>query len=125
MKDTFVTAINCIDGRVQEPVINYLKKKFQAEYIDMITEPGPEKLLAENTDNAAIKSLKEKLEISINKHHSELIAIIAHHDCAKNPVSKDEQVPQLSKSIELIQSWFPNIKAIKLWIDENWEVNEV
>jgi len=40
-KMIFCTAVNCMDGRVQLPVINYLKERFSANYVDMITEPGP------------------------------------------------------------------------------------
>lgn len=36
----FCTAINCMDGRVQLPVINYLKKHFKVNYVGSITEPG-------------------------------------------------------------------------------------
>jgi len=45
----FVTVINCIDGRVQKPVINKFQKDYNADYIDMITEPGPNLILAENS----------------------------------------------------------------------------
>ncbi len=37
---TFATAINCMDGRVQLPVIAYLKSKYVVDYVDAITEPG-------------------------------------------------------------------------------------
>ena len=36
----FCTVINYIDGRVQLPVIRYLQKRFDAEYVDSITEAG-------------------------------------------------------------------------------------
>ena len=37
---TFATAINCMDGRVQLPVIKFLQERFKAEYVDIISEPG-------------------------------------------------------------------------------------
>ena len=43
----FCTAINCVDGRVQVPVINYLKKRFKVDYVNVVSEPGPSKILAE------------------------------------------------------------------------------
>ena len=42
---SFATAINCLDGRVQEPVAKFLKKKFGASYVDAITAPGPVKVI--------------------------------------------------------------------------------
>jgi hypothetical protein len=55
----FVMAINCMDGRVQLPVIEWLKKEYEADYVDMITEPGPNKILAENKDQLFINSIKK------------------------------------------------------------------
>jgi hypothetical protein len=46
----FAMAIHCIDGRVQIPVIEWLRRQYGMEYIDMITEPGPERLLTEGKD---------------------------------------------------------------------------
>ena len=54
---TFFTVINCMDGRVQLPVINYLKQKFNVEFIDTITEVGPNKIIA----NLLHTFLKSKL----------------------------------------------------------------
>jgi hypothetical protein len=47
----FVTAINCIDGRTQLPVINFAQKKYGIDYVDMVTEPGPIKILTENKNS--------------------------------------------------------------------------
>ena len=41
----FCTAINCMDGRVQPPVIRHLQGRFNAE-VGSITGPGPDLLLA-------------------------------------------------------------------------------
>jgi len=37
---TFAAAINCIDGRTQAAVIEYLKRAYALDFVDMITEPG-------------------------------------------------------------------------------------
>lgn len=121
----FVTAINCMDGRLQEPVIDYLKEKFKVEWIDMITEPGPVKQLEEKTNSKLFDSIKTRLDISVNNHGSVLIAIIAHHDCAGNPDSKENQLIQLENSVEFIKSLYPDIQVIGLWINDKWEVEEV
>lgn len=121
MDKGFVTSINCMDGRAQKPVIEYLEKNFGARYVDMITEPGPNKLIAEGTDEALIENLKKKVGISVEKHLSDLIVIAAHHDCAGNPVSEEAQKEHLKKAIEVVSSWnFPVKKIIALWLDENF-----
>lgn len=121
----FATAINCMDGRVQVPVIELLKKEYGVEYVDMVTEPGPNKILAEKNQSLILESIKRKVEISINKHGSKLIAIVGHHDCAGNPVEKEIQVSQILTAIKTILSWGFNVQVIGIWIDENWEVHKV
>ena len=121
----FVTAVNCMDGRVQLPVISWLKQEYHAEYIDMITEPGPIKILAENKPEYLVDSLKKRIEISVLKHGSTAIAVIGHFDCAGNPVEKEIQKQQIEKSIIRIESWGFNRPVIGLWVDENWKVHKV
>ena len=78
---TFGTAINCMDGRMQQPIIDWMKKEFGFDYIDMITEPGPDKILAEGTDEQKA-IVKHKVDISVNKHGSNVIIITGHDGCA-------------------------------------------
>ena len=121
---TFGTAINCMDGRVQEPVINWMKVRYGIDYVDMITEPGPVRLLAE-TDATAIESIKQRVLISIEKHHSKVIAVAGHHDCAGNPVPKEQQTHQIKKSIELLKSWNLNAKLVGLYVSDTFLVTLV
>ena len=122
MVKEFATAINCIDGRVQKPVVEYIQKSFSVDYVDMITEPGPNKILSEGRDASIVASLKKKVEISIKRHNSQFIAIAAHYDCAGNPENEDAQKEQLRKAVKVIISWgFPVKKIIALWLDENFK----
>ncbi len=121
----FVTAINCMDGRIQIPVIDWLKKEYKADYVDMITEPGPNKILSENKDQFLIDSIKKRVEISVKKHQSRLIATIGHHDCAGNPVDKELKIKQINTAIKIIKSWEFGVQVIGLWVNENWQVERV
>jgi hypothetical protein len=42
----FGTAINCIDGRTQEPVIDFMKEKFDIDGVDMVTFPGVDGIIS-------------------------------------------------------------------------------
>lgn len=125
MNKKFATAINCIDGRTQEPVINYMKNSFNINYVDMITEPGPNKVLAENTDIDTIESLKDKVKISIEKHNSQLIAVVGHYDCAANTADDDTQRDQLKQAKSIVSSWGFNVEIIALWLGEGFKPNPV
>lgn len=121
----FVTAVNCMDGRVQIPVIEWLKKRYSADYIDMITEPGPERLLAEGTERHTLDSIKKRIEISINRHNSKLIAVVGHYDCAGNPVDKEIQLKQILDAVANLASWDLKVEVIGLQLDQNWRINKV
>ncbi len=121
----FVTAINCMDGRVQLPVIDWMKKHSKADFVDMITEPGPNKILADNHEINLIHSLKKRVEISVVKHASAQIAIIGHFDCAGNPVNKETQLSQIKAAVHMIQSWGFQIPVIGLWVDDDWTVHKI
>ena len=121
----FVTSIHCIDGRIQEPIINFIKSKYDVKYVDTITEPGPNKILSQNNDSHQIKSIDNRLSISLNSHGSKIIFISGHYDCAGNPVSEDIQIEQLNKSEKILRFKYPNVKVVKLWINKNWEVKEL
>jgi hypothetical protein len=121
----FVTAVNCMDGRVQIPVIEWLKERYSADFVDMITEPGPERLLAEGTERHILDSIKKRIEISVNRHNSKLIAIIGHYDCAGNPVDKEIQLKQILDAVAYLKSWNFKTEVIGLQLDLNWQINKV
>ncbi len=123
--ETFATAINCIDGRVQIPVIEYMKRRFAVDFVDIITEPGPNKILAENADKISIDSIKRRVKISVECHDSKLIAVVGHSGCAGNPSDKKIQIAQISSAIKTIESWNFNVQVIGLWVDKNWRVYHI
>lgn len=118
----FVTSICCMDGRIQLPIDAWIKKNYSPDYIDTITEPGMEKRVAEGID---VDWLKTKADISISKHHSDLIVVSAHHGCAGNPVSKEEQVEQVKKSVSNIKSWKMTDNVVGIYVNDQWEIEPV
>jgi len=125
-KGKFGTAINFMDGRVQEPIIAWMKKTYKLDYIDMITEPGPDKILS-NPRDKRIASIKSRVEISVNKHGSKIIVMVSHCDCAGNPCSKQAHLAQNEKAIKTIKSWHLRSaeKIVGVWIDQNWTAKEI
>ena len=121
----FCTAINCMDGRIQMPVIRYLLERFNVEYVDSITEAGPNLILSEQKNHVPIQSILERLKISIESHRSVGVAIVGHHDCAGNPAPRDDQIAHIQKATPFLRQQYENLEIIGLWVDENWEVHEV
>ena len=125
MKKRFAAAINCMDGRIQIPVIEYMRSNYMIDCLDIITEAGPIRILSEGTDRTTIENIKKRLEISVVKHGSKIVAISGHHDCAGNPEKKETQLKQILSAIKVMKMWDFDVLIIGLWIDEKWNVWEI
>lgn len=125
-KDTFVCAINCMDGRVQDAVKNYMKSHYEADWVDMVTEPGPNKILCEckDCDKGVIEDIKKRVDISVNHHGAKVVAIVGHHGCAGNPAEKEEQIKQLKKCKGKIEAFEFPAEVILLWVEGDWKTVE-
>ena len=122
---SFCTAINCMDGRVQLPVIKYLQEYFHVDYVDTITEPGPNLILAQQTNINLVESIFKRLKISVDHHGSVGIAVAGHYGCAGNPATKEQQTAHTIDAIRCIKSRYSDLEIIGLWVDENWKVSEL
>ncbi|MEM0493433.1 MAG: hypothetical protein QXS02_05735 [Candidatus Thermoplasmatota archaeon] len=121
----FVTAVNCMDGRVQLPVIEWLRDRYKADYVDMITEAGPNRILSDDVDSVEYNLIRKRVELSLEKHGSRLVAVIGHYDCGGNPADKDTQIKQIKKAVDNIKTWSLGVDVIGLYVDEHWYVKKV
>ena len=122
---SFCTVINCIDGRIQLPVIEYLKERFNVDYVDSITEPGPNLILAQQTNTNLLESIFNRLKISIVHHRSVGIAVAGHYGCLGNPAPEEEQTVHTLDAVRCIKGRYGDLEIIGLWVDENWKVSEL
>jgi hypothetical protein len=120
-KGTFVTAINCMDGRTQEPVNVWMRENFGADFVDTITEAGPDGILA-NGPYRTIGAIIDRVRISVNMHGSQVVAVVAHTKCAGNPVTKKEHMEHLGLAVREVSSWAGDVRVIGLWVNSKWEV---
>ena len=125
MTTTFCTAINCIDGRTQLPLIKWLSKTWDIEHVDLVTEAGAVKVLANAPESSEAESIYRRVEVSIRAHDSRAIAIAAHHDCAGNPVPDEQQIDQLKSCLDILAKRYPDLEALALWVDDSWAVHEM
>jgi len=114
-----------MDGRVQLPVIKYLQEYFHVDYVDTITEPGPNLILAQQTNINLVESIFKRLKISVDHHGSVGIAVAGHYGCAGNPATKEQQTAHTIDAIRCIKSRYSDLEIIGLWVDENWKVSEL
>jgi carbonic anhydrase len=123
MTETRAVCLNCIDGRVQIPVIHWIKQHCQVDHVDMVTEPGMNGLLA-NEDHP-IESIIKKLRLSIDNNNARVIVIVGHYDCRGNPVIEALHREQIRLAVERVQKAFGAFDLIGLWVNEKWKAERV
>ena len=116
-RDLFVTAVNCIDGRAQVPVLDWMRLHCNVRYVDLITEPGPDMVLTRGTPEA-IGAIQKKVLFSLDAHQSSVVAIAGHHDCLAHSVTKEEHWEDIKRSVQIIKSWPRSVRTVGLWVNE-------
>lgn len=124
MKGIFAACLNCIDGRLQLLVINWIKEKYAVDYIDMITEAGMDGILA-SEDYKDTDNLLKKINISIENHKSKNIFVVGHHECVGNPVDDETHKKQICNAVEKVKRWNPSNDIIGLWITNKWIIEKI
>ena len=122
-RDRFATAVTCIDGRVQQPIVDWMKLNMNVHYVDLITEPGPDKALSDGPVHV-IDEVVRKVSFSILHHSSNVVALTGHHDCAANDADKEEHIEQILDGIRVFLSYRINARVLGLWLNE-WNSVEV
>ena len=121
----FATAINCMDGRIQISVIEHLKKRFEADYIDEITEAGPNRIVAERAPVETFESIKRRVDVSFGKHGSHQLAIVGHEDCGGNPSPESEQIEQLHRAASVLRELYPQADIAAVWATLDGHVRDI
>ncbi len=113
---TFATVLNCMDGRVQLSVHAAAREEFGVSCVDTITAPGIVALLADTLDSDAGRSVMDCVEISVAKHGSRGIAVVAHADCAGNVRPDAEQQQQLDRAVAAVAERYPRCRVLGYWV---------
>jgi hypothetical protein len=121
----FGTTINCIDGRTQRPVIDYITQNYGVDIVDMITFPGADGIFSNEQRLAEASFARGSASISVQKHNSRIIAVVGHYDCAGNPGDRSHHYMQIRKALQEVSVWNFPAKIIGLYVNDNWQVEEV
>ena len=123
MSQIRAVCLNCMDGRAQIPVITWIKKELDVEYVDMITEAGMDGFLLDQSKDT--EAVKQKVQLSIDVNHARTIVIVGHHDCKGNPVSDEVHKEQIQKAVEDFKKQFSDVKVQGIWLNSEFEVEAV
>jgi len=111
-----------MDGRIQKCVNDHVSSQSNSKFVDTITLAGPSKVISENKLNRVIDDMKFRLDISVNVHESQYIAIVGHYDCAGVIEDDETQKKYILDSCKIIKRWYPNLGVEALWVNELFEV---
>ena len=120
----FALAITCLDGRVQRPVVDYMRRAYGVDYVDLITEPGPEWALTDPTRAAVQAAIQRNARFSVAGHDAELIAVTAHDDCLGNDADPGTRLAQLRAAQRVVTGWDLGVEIIGLWVHMDGKVEE-
>lgn len=122
-KPKFAICLNCMDGRVQIPVINWIKDNCGVDYVDIITEMGMDGYLYDW--NNPVNWILRKIGISVIKHDSGKLFIVGHHDCGGNPVDEVTHRKHIAGAVERMRKLLVRVEVRGLWVSPGWQVEEV
>jgi hypothetical protein len=116
-KANYGTAVNCIDGEIQQPTIEYLKKVWLVDWVDVITAPAPELLLSECSDNTGIRLINENIQASMAHQERRRVAVVAHCDCIFNTAPTQVKRGMLQGAVRHLRESLTDAEVVGVWID--------
>jgi len=131
--ETFFTAVGCMDGRVQEVITEFGRKKFGVKYPDTITEAGIVGLLSKaQPDQFLIDSVKFKVvDVSIGMHSSRGVIVHGHAECAGNKVSDAQHKEDIKNSVRVMKTLVGSVPVFGVFVHRSstepstWVLEEI
>ena len=120
--DRRATCLNCMDGRVQSPVLAWIKHNYAVDFVDVITEAGMDGVLANHED---ISVVLRSIGVSVNLNKSTRVFIVGHYDCRGNAVEEAVHKKDIARSVSRLKKHLPKLKITGLWVDDSWSVREL
>ena len=114
---TFGTAVNCMDGRVQGPIADWVKINFGVRYVDTVTEAGPDGILARGPAHL-IEHIRQRVLVSTGPHDSKVVVVAGHSGCAGNAVADDQHRADVRAAMRTLATWELPAQIVGLFVNE-------
>jgi len=112
----FAAVITCMDGRIQTRTLDQVMTRLGVRFVDNITSTGAVQHL-DGAVTATGEGLLRSLAVSVEAHGTTQVALVAHTQCAGNPVADNKQKDQLRKAMVVVSERFPDLEVIALFYD--------
>jgi len=111
-----------MDGRVQLPVLHWIKENYHIDFVDVITEAGMDNVLSNQED---ISEVLRSITISVDVNKSTRLFVVGHYDCRGNPVEEDIHHQEIGAALKRLKAHWPNHEIVGLWVNKTWQVEVV
>jgi hypothetical protein len=111
-----------MDGRVQSPVLAWIKANYPVDFVDVVTEAGMDGVLAKQKD---ISEVLRSIKVSVHFNKSTRLFVVGHYDCRGNPVEEGAHRQKISNAVSRLKSQWPGQEIIGLWVNKNWQVEVI
>lgn len=119
--ERFAVLLNCIDGRTQQPLLDWVRRELDVSYVDVVTEPGVDAVLARG-DDATVQVLLDKVCVSRLAHGAVALVVAGHHDCAANPGDAASHAADLTRATTALRQALPELPVRAVYVDSTWSV---
>lgn len=120
--ERFAVLLNCIDGRTQQPLLDWVGRELDVDHVDVVTEPGVDGVLA-GGDSATVQSLLDKVCVSRLAHGAVEVVVAGHHDCAANPGDAAQHFSDVTRATDAVRQALPELPVRGVYVDESWSVS--
>ena len=111
-----------MDGRVQLPVLTWIKAEYPVDFVDVITEAGMDKVLSKQED---ISEILRSIRVSVDLNKSKRLFVVGHHDCRGNPTDANTHQKDIAGSVARLKKLMPGFDITGLWVNDAWNVEKV
>jgi hypothetical protein len=122
--ERFAVLLSCIDGRTQQPLLNWVRRELGVSHVDVVTEPGIDAVLARGDDHA-VQALLDKVCVSRLAHGAIALVVAGHHDCAANPGDAASHAADLARATTGLRQALPELPVRAVYVDSTWNVAEL
>ena len=110
-----------MDGRVQLPVITWIKENYPVDFVDVVTEAGMDGVLSKQKD---ISEILRSIRVSVELNKSTRLFVVGHHDCRGNPADEASHRKDVSAATIRLKKCYPALEVIGLWVNDRWQAEK-
>ncbi len=125
--ERFAVALSCIDGRIHDALVCWIRHRLAVDVVDLVTVQGPDRVLAHG-DDAWVARLVERVRVSQRAHGSTHLVVASHSDCAGHPVSDAQHRDDVASAVARLRPLLPGMGVVAAHIsptDGGWAVTEI